>query len=614
VKEDRPGFLPLPSTRYLDCLRRVGELCGLSELDHQILAWAYLMRVEDGLRFPSSGLAGFRRLELSDLLGHILGAEPGTVEAALLPDSPLVRSGLIKANRAGEWSEWIDPPDYLVQALYLPPENPLEVFRGALDPCLPGSLERADFPHLDDHLGTLLTYLQAVRATGKPGVNILLYGPPGTGKTELSQVLAKASGGKLYEVALTGRDGNPKKAMDRMQTFATAQMILRRSPEAVLLFDEMESSFAASGEDKDDTLRGLKGWLNRSLETNPVPTFWITNFVQVLDEAFIRRFDLCLEVGIPPRNVRRKILEHHLGDLPVEEAVRERLAARDNLAPAVVARSAQVARTIWEATPEKSVGEILTQLMEGTVKALGGRRFPKGASAQDLPYRLDVLQTDVNLPEVLQGLASSAQGRFCLYGPPGTGKTAFGRYLAETLNRPLLVKRASDLQSKWVGETEQNMARMFYQASSEGAVLLLDEADSFLRGRQEANHSWEVSQVNEMLTQMEAFEGIFIASTNLMGSLDEASLRRFDLKIRFGFLKSAQAWALFQEAAKGLGLEAPASLEAALCHLSYLTPGDFATVLRQSRLSRITDAKDLLDRLRKEVDAKPQRRHKAVGF
>jgi SpoVK/Ycf46/Vps4 family AAA+-type ATPase len=87
-----------------------------------------------------------------------------------------------------------------------------------------------------------------------------------------------------------------------------------------------------------------------------------------------------------------------------------------------------------------------------------------------------------------------------------------------------------------LGETEQNLARMFQDAAADNVVLLLDEADSFLQDRRGAERSWEVSQVNEMLTQMETFQGVFVASTNLMESLDQASLRRFDIKVKFDFL------------------------------------------------------------------------------
>lgn len=122
---------------------------------------------------------------------------------------------------------------------------------------------------------------------------------------------------------------------------------------------------------------------------------------------------------------------------------------------------------------------------------------------------------------------------------------------------PLSIKRASDLISKWVGDTEKNIARAFHEAEQDGALLLIDEVDSFLQDRRTAQHGWEVSEVNEMLTQMESFPGIFIASTNLMDGLDQASLRRFDLKVKFDFLRSEQAWELVRRYCKQLQLPSP---------------------------------------------------------
>ena len=88
---------------------------------------------------------------------------------------------------------------------------------------------------------------------------------------------------------------------------------------------------------------------------------------------------------------------------------------------------------------------------------------------------------------------------------------------------PLLFKRASDLMSKYLGENEKNIAAAFKQAEQDGAVLLIDEVDSFLLDRRNARASWETSLVNEMLTQMESFTGVFVASTNLMNDLDHPS-------------------------------------------------------------------------------------------
>jgi SpoVK/Ycf46/Vps4 family AAA+-type ATPase len=166
----------------------------------------------------------------------------------------------------------------------------------------------------------------------------------------------------------------------------------------------------------------------------------------------------------------------------------------------------------------------------------------------------------------------------------------------------------------WVGETEKNFAKMFEEARSERAVLLLDEADSFLQDRSNAQRSWEVTEVNEMLTQMETFDGTFIASTNLIDKLDPAALRRFDLKVKFDYLRPEQAWVMFQDTARKLGLKVDADNRGALNTLNVLTPGDFAAVIRQARLRHPSSARDLLDRLEAECQVKPEFRRKQIGF
>jgi len=135
-----------------------------------------------------------------------------------------------------------------------------------------------------------------------------------------------------------------------------------------------------------------------------------------------------------------------------------------------------------------------------------------------------------------------------------------------------------------------------------------------LQERSGAQRNFEVTQVGELLTQMEAFEGIFIASTNLMDRLDAAALRRFDLKVRFDYLRAEQAWVMFQDAAIGMGFEPTPALKGRLSQLGILTPGDFATVVRQARMNLPKDAPELLSRLEAECEVKPDHRRKPIGF
>ncbi len=292
----------------------------------------------------------------------------------------------------------------------------------------------------------------------------------------------------------------------------------------------------------------------------------------------------------------------------------DQLAKRDALAPAVASRAASVARVLADAGSLRQTGEVLALTLQHNLKALGDRR-PLGLDEEQvMPFRLEALHTDCDLTVMLDGIRRHPEARHCLYGPPGTGKTAFAHHVAAALDRPLLAKRASDLLSKWVGQTEQLMAGMFEAARQDGAVLLLDEADSFFQDRQSAEAQWQVTQVNEMLTQMETFRGVFIASTNLADRLDPASLRRFDLKVRFDTLKPAQAGVLLREALTCLGLKMPKNLLDQIGSLPGITPGDLALLLRQGRFRPFKDWSDFREHLAQELALRDKRNGRAVGF
>ena len=121
------------------------------------------------------------------------------------------------------------------------------------------------------------------------------------------------------------------------------------------------------------------------------------------------------------------------------------------------------------------------------------------------------------------------------------------------------------------------------------AILLLDEADRFLSERQASRYNWEASSVNELLTQMETFDGIFICTTNLMARIDKAALRRFDFKVQFDYLTAEQRWNLFAQEGQRLGVPLPedktmlTALKQQMQRLTQLTPGDFAVLNRQAK-------------------------------
>jgi transitional endoplasmic reticulum ATPase len=193
-----------------------------------------------------------------------------------------------------------------------------------------------------------------------------------------------------------------------------------------------------------------------------------------------------------------------------------------------------------------------------------------------------------------------------LSGPPGTGKSAYARYLAERLDVPVISKRASDLLNAYVGDSEKAIARAFKEGREEGALLIFDEVDSLLSDRRHAARSWEVSRVNEFLTQLEAHLFPVVATTNLMERLDPACLRRFTFKIHLEPMTPLQvrlAFRLF------FGLD----LTCTCGDLTDLTAGDFRVVKSKADILGIEDPAELMAMLASESEAKPGRTRQ-IGY
>ena len=493
--------------------------------------------------------------------------------------------------------------------------DPVSLLRDSVLPAPPAHLVIGDFAHIQQDLSIVRPYLEQVIEDRRQGVNILLHGMPGTGKTQLARILAEEMNQELFEVASESADGKPISGEHRLRAYRAAQSFFGQQS-SMVLFDEVEDVF----NDGDGIFGGKstaqkhKAWINRTLENNQVPAFWLSNAIECMDPAFIRRFDMVIELTIPPRKQREKLL-HEACEGMLDASAIARIAKSDMLAPAVVTRAARVVNTISGQIGNVGASDAVERMINNTLKAQGLTPILKNDPNQ-LPDTYDpvFINGDADLQRIAEGLIGARTGRLCLYGPPGTGKTAYGRWLAEKMEAPLMVRRASDLMSKWLGESEKKIAHAFSQAEQENAVLLIDEIDSFLQDRRIAQASWEVSMVNEMLTQMESFPGVFVASTNLMGGLDQASLRRFDLKVKFDFLKPDQAWELLCRHCIKLKLPYPQiELKSRIVRLMKLTPGDFAAVERQQRFRPLVSATEMVAALEAECALKDGPKV-AVGF
>jgi len=600
-------------------IRRLADLVGLSAIDCRILEFATLIHNDRLLDDTADWLGQLSTSQVYQTLSVILEQPESAIRTALSSKGVLTQSGIVSLDRTGP-GRLRNKLDLLssrfAESMLVSEEDPISLLRDMVVAGTSPHLQWPDYEHLGQSLTLMRAYLRHAIETRRKGVNIFLYGNPGTGKSQLARLLAQELSCDMFEVASEDEDGDPVDGERRLRAFRAAQSFFAER-QALILFDEVEDVFSDGGGlfGRRSTAEKHKAWINRALEQNPVPALWLSNSVSDLDNAFIRRFDMVIELQVPTRKQRERIIRDACGDMLTAKGM-ERIAAAERLTPAVIARAASVVSAIREALPGEQTSSAIEHLVGNTLEAQGHAPLKKN-DASRLPdyYEVSLVNAGTNLDEVAKGLALTKEGRLCLYGPPGTGKTAFGRWLADKLGLPLHVRRASDLLSKFVGGTERNIARAFNEASDAGAVLLMDEVDSFLQDRAGAQRSWEVTEVNEMLSQMESFSGILIASTNLMDGLDQAALRRFDLKLKFDYLKPEQAWNLFERQCQALGLASPEiALKRELEILNVLTPGDFATVARQHRFRPAKDPSAILVALREECAVKAGGVKTAIGF
>jgi SpoVK/Ycf46/Vps4 family AAA+-type ATPase len=616
--------------------KNIDALAGLLQLnkaERALLLYGTLARYQRDLRSLLVEFKVNNAPEAYAAIAEVAGVDASDVGEALRAGSRLERIGLVE-NLISEHNI-TDLADLMKVSEKLPPvlmreyRDHNELMAVFTRPSAKSALVVQDFSFVQEDAQMLITLLSAAVARKEAGVNVLLYGPPGTGKTELAKVVAQAAGLELFEVEYADRDGNSLSGRDRYRSLQIAQVFLKGSAQAALLFDEVEDVFPpisteaaqlmARAEQIPASASGSvsgKAWVNQILESNAVPTIWVTNRIEQIDPAFRRRFAYHLELKSPPPGAREQLVRKTLEGAAVSDAFAAKLAARKGLTPAQIRTAVRFAGLAM--TQGASIESLIERQLRNADLALG-TQGGLGARRSVTTYDLDMLNVEsrFEIPRIVEALKVRGHGTLCFYGAPGTGKTALAEHMARAIGRPLIIKQASDLMSKYVGETEQNMAAMFKEAEAEEAILLLDEADSFLQDRRGAQRTYEVTEVNEMLQGMERFDGIFVCTTNLLDRLDQAALRRFTFKIKFMPLTPVQRERMFlTEALGGDAAGLTSERQQRLARLPQLCPGDFAAVKRQTDILGVAfSADEFLDQLEAEHRIKPEvRESRAMGF
>jgi transitional endoplasmic reticulum ATPase len=402
-----------------------------------------------------------------------------------------------------------------------------------------------------------------------PPKGVILHGPPGTGKTLLAKAVANESEAAFFSIAgpeiMGSHYGESEQRL--RDIFLEAS---KRAP-AIIFIDEIDSIAPKRQEVRGEVERRIVAQLLTLMDglepRQNVVVIAATNRIDAIDEALRRpgRFDREIVIGVPDQEGRRQVLAIHTRGMPLAEdvdldalarttygfvgadlaalareaamdAVRRvlpRINLRDGIPPEVLS-GMRVCREDFENALKRiqpsALREIMIQVPNVTWADVGGVE----AAREQLREGIEL---PLKHPEAFRRLGIRPAKGFLLFGPPGTGKTLMAKAVAREANANFIATKSSDLLSKWYGESEQQVSRLFARARQVApTVIFIDEIDSLvpIRGGGLGEPAVTERVVNTILAEMDGLEElqgvVVIGATNRPNLLDPALLRpgRFD--------------------------------------------------------------------------------------
>ncbi len=455
-----------------------------------------------------------------------------------------------------------------LEARYAEPEEarrPMDVTYddvGGLGPMIPKIREMVELP------------LKHPELFGRLGIDppkgVLLYGPPGTGKTLLARAVAAESGTRFFNIngpeIMGSRYGESEERLRGV--FEEAQ----ENAPAIIFIDEIDSIAPKRSEVNGEVERRVVAQLLTLMDglepRQNVIVIGATNRVDAVDEALRRpgRFDRELVIGVPDLDGRREILGIHTRGMPLASDVDLQELARTTYGfvgadLASLAREAAI-EALRRHLPdidleEKEISaEVLENLVVTREDFQNALKNAQPSALREIMIQVpnvgwddiggveqtkEALREGIELPlknpEAFRRVGIRPAKGFLLYGPPGTGKTLLAKAVAREAEANFIATKSSDLLSKWYGESEQQIARLFQRARQVApTVVFIDELDSLAPQRGGGLGEPQVTErvVNTLLAEMDGLEElqgvVVIGATNRPTLLDPALLRpgRFD--------------------------------------------------------------------------------------
>jgi transitional endoplasmic reticulum ATPase len=462
-----------------------------------------------------------------------------------------------------------------------------------------------------------------------PPKGVLLHGPPGTGKTLLARAVANESAAKFFSIAGPEIMGSAYGESER-RLREIFEQAAQNAP-SIIFIDEIDSIAPKRGQVTGEAEKRLVAQLLTLLDgieprQNTV-VIAATNRPEAIDEALRRpgRFDREIVVGVPDEPGRREILGIHTRGMPLGqdvnlddlarrtygfvgadiaalcreaalEAVR-RIMPRINLTEEVIPSEILDALSVELRDFENALKRVQPSAMrEVMVEAPQVRWDDVGGLDAPRDRLREGVELPLKHPEAFRRLGIRPAKGFLLYGPPGTGKTLLAKAAAREAEANFIATKSSDLLSKWYGESEQQIARLFNRARQVApTIIFIDELDSLVPARGGGLGEPQVTErvVNTILSEMDGLEElqnvVVIGATNRPTLIDPALLRpgRFDELIYVGVPDTAGRRRILAIHTEGMPLADDVNLETVAQRTERFTGADLEDLVRRAGLTAL---------------------------
>lgn len=589
------------SPNYLTQISFLVDFFKLNQLERNLVEVLYLKYVNSDFTdlIDEFTVGDFRSKfqNSSDILSLFLNEDYSTVKEYLKDDSKLIKFGIFNTRDN-------DLDENILNFIHMKTDKPFSNFyfkkyEGDV-------LQEKHFDFEDSKIKALDEVLNLKNRD--KGAKILFYGKPGTGKTELARLIAKRSNRDLYVINQYQEKDGRDDSLFRFKALRICEL-QTKDLDPIVLIDEADEMLGNGTGFLSLFFSGMgsknsKSDINDLLDNSSITQIWITNNKSGIDPSTHRRFDYIMEFEDFTLQQRVEMWKRIVDDKKLNELLPldmiEEYADNYLLNPGIIDKVLSNVSDLMKSEnvikmekvqSDKYLIEMLNTLIESYLpekERLKSRIKESSANFKDYSIEGVQVKEDIeNIVNVLRNFCEYLEKNkdvdkslnLLMHGPSGTGKTELAKYIARKLKKQIIIVKASDILDPFVGMNEKNISNKFKEAKSNNAILFFDEIDTFLSGRSSLGRTWERSMVNEMLTNIENFRGVFIGATNFKELIDFAAIRRFSLKLEFDYLDDEGKMIFYKRFFNTLldvSLNQNELLR--LKGISNLTPGDFKVI------------------------------------